>query len=44
MPSFRDTRIAMLRAETKSELFAIIDDIEARLKSGELIPVPGLDS
>ncbi len=44
LPSFRDTRIAMLRAETKSELFAIIDDIEARLKSGELIPVPGLDS
>lgn len=30
LPDFRDTRIAMLRAETVSELFAIMDDIEAR--------------
>lgn len=30
LPDFRDTRIAMLRAETVNELFAIMDDIEAR--------------
>lgn len=30
LPDFRDTRIAMLRAETVSELFAIMDDIETR--------------
>ena len=29
IPNFRDTRIAMLRAETKDELFAILDRIEA---------------
>jgi putative TIM-barrel protein, nifR3 family len=28
IPNFRDTRIAMLRAETKNELFDILDDIE----------------
>ena len=29
IPNFRDTRIAMLRAETKDELFAILNRIEA---------------
>ena len=29
IPNFRDTRIAMLRAETKNELFAILNRIEA---------------
>ena len=39
LPNFRDTRIAMLRAETKAELFDIITDVERRLASGELVPV-----
>lgn len=39
LPNFRDTRIAMLRAETKAELFDIIADVERRLASGELLPV-----
>ena len=39
LPNFRDTRIAMLRAETKAELFDIIADVERRLASGELVPV-----
>jgi tRNA-dihydrouridine synthase len=30
IPNFRDTRIAMLRAETVAELFAILNDIEAK--------------
>lgn len=30
IPNFRDTRIAMLRAEKVSQLFEILDDIEAR--------------
>lgn len=34
--NFRNTRIAMLRAETKDELFAIINDVERRIASGEL--------
>ena len=33
IPNFRDTRIAMLRAETKEELFRIFDDIESSLFS-----------
>ena len=28
IPNFRETRIAMLRAETKDELFRILDDVE----------------
>ncbi len=32
LPNFRDTRIAMLRAETKEELFRIFDAILPRLK------------
>lgn len=39
LPNFRDTRIAMLRAETKAKLFDIIADVERRLASGELVPV-----
>ena len=30
LPNFRDTRIAMLRAETVDELFSIFDDIKER--------------
>ncbi|MCD8310787.1 MAG: tRNA dihydrouridine synthase DusB, partial [Prevotellaceae bacterium] len=30
IPHFRETRIAMLRAETVPELFAILDEIAAR--------------
>ncbi len=30
LPNFRETRIAMLRAETREELFRIFDEIEAR--------------
>lgn len=30
LPNFRDTRIAMLRAETKDELYRIFDDIRQR--------------
>ena len=33
LPNFRDTRIAMLRAETKEELFRIFDDIRQRFFS-----------
>lgn len=39
LPNFRDTRIAMLRANTKAELFDIIDSVEQKLAFGELIPV-----
>ena len=31
IPNFRDTRIAMLRAETKEELFLIFDEISSKL-------------
>ena len=31
IPNFRDTRIAMLRAETKDELFSILEEVEKRL-------------
>ena len=31
IPNFRETRIAMLRAETKEELFRIFDSIEETL-------------
>ena len=31
IPNFRETRIAMLRADTVSELFAILDSIKDRL-------------
>ena len=31
IPNFRDTRIAMLRAETREELFRIFNDIEGLL-------------
>lgn len=34
IPSFRPTRIAMLRANTKAELFAIIDSVEKMLAEG----------
>ena len=30
LPNFRDTRIALLRAETRDEVFAIMDDIVSR--------------
>ena len=33
IPNFRNTRIAMLRAETKEELFRIFDEITANLAS-----------
>lgn len=33
IPNFRETRIAMLRAETKAELFDILDQIESRYLS-----------
>lgn len=33
LPNFRDTRIAMLRAETKDELYRIFDDIRQRFFS-----------
>lgn len=36
IPNFRDTRIAMLRADTVEELFGIFDDVEARY--GHLAP------
>ncbi len=35
IPFFRETRIAMLRAYTKLELFGIIDDVERKFASGE---------
>ena len=35
IPFFRETRIAMLRANTKLELFGIIDDVERKFASGE---------
>lgn len=38
LPNFRDTRIAMLRAETTGELFAILDEVEA--KWGTSLPEP----
>lgn len=44
LPNFRDTRIAMLRADSKAGLFSIIDDVERRLASGELVPVAGADT
>ena len=34
LPNFRDTRIAMLRAETKNELYRIFDDIRQRFFPG----------
>ena len=34
LPNFRDTRIAMLRAETKDELYRIFDDIRQRFFPG----------
>ena len=33
IPNFRDTRIRMLRAESKDELFAIIEETRALLKT-----------
>ena len=33
IPNFRETRIAMLRAETKDELFHILEEIESRYLS-----------
>ncbi|MDE5940550.1 MAG: tRNA dihydrouridine synthase DusB [Muribaculaceae bacterium] len=33
IPFFRETRIAMLRADTKAELFGIIDEVEKQLES-----------
>ena len=39
IPFFRETRIAMLRANTKAELFAIIDEVERKLQTGEYKPV-----
>lgn len=40
LPSFRPTRIAMLRASTKDELFGIIDQVESRLEAGWDAGVP----
>ena len=33
IPNFRDTRIAMLQANTRDELFSILDDVEHLLKN-----------
>lgn len=35
LPNFRETRIAMLRADTRQELFDIIDSVEKRIAAGE---------
>jgi tRNA-dihydrouridine synthase len=35
IPFFRETRIAMLRANTKQELFGIIDEVERKLLNQE---------
>ena len=35
IPNFRQTRIAMLRASTFAELAAVLDSVEAKLRSGE---------
>ena len=42
IPFFRETRIAMLRADTKDALFGIIDRVEEMLAGhpGESVPVP----
>ena len=40
IPSFRETRIAMLRANTKAELMDIINATEERLSREPLIPNP----
>ena len=39
MPNFRETRIAMLRAETKDELFHILEEIESRY-----LPMPNVQT
>ncbi len=46
IPFFRETRIAMLRADTKDELFGIIDRVEEMLAGhpGESFPVPETES
>lgn len=36
IPNFRDTRIAMLRAETKEELFRIFETISERMNSSTI--------
>ncbi len=46
IPFFRETRIAMLRADTKDALFGIIDRVEEMLAGhpGESFPVPETES
>ena len=39
IPNFRETRIAMLRAETKDELFHILEEIESRY-----LPMPNVQT
>ena len=39
IPNFRETRIAMLRAETKDELFHILEEIESRY-----LPIPNVQT
>lgn len=38
LPNFRDTRIAMLRADSRQQLFDIIDSVEERLANGTFAP------
>lgn len=42
IPNFRDTRVAMLRAETVDELFSIMDSVRPLIRqkeSGEILPL-----
>lgn len=39
IPHFRETRIAMLRANTKDELFNIIDEVERKTINNEYLPL-----
>ena len=40
IPFFRETRIRMLRADTKQELFDIIASVEEKLANGEAFAEP----
>ena len=40
IPNFRDTRIRMLRAESKDELFAIIEETRTLLKTLPIESIP----
>ena len=44
IPFFRETRIRMLRADTKQELFDIIAAVEEKLASGEALAEPKEDA